>query len=220
MSGIFPFRAVVDSNVFPQTRAYMIPLERLARHGVIRLFWSPLIIAEAHRRLTWLWLQRNEGDLSDASWERCSIAAKKMFAHATRMFKVVDDHPPYPGVWADPIRDPWDVPIYLAARNAGAHFVVTENLQDGPPPNSELAGLRGWERVIYISPSHFLDFMSWALDETALVTSDQGAASDVWWLAADTTTDQPAGQDWAMLRRMIQRYADSRHQQSSREPNV
>jgi hypothetical protein len=203
---------VIDSNVFPQTRAFMIPLERLSRQRTVRLFWSPLIIAEAHRTLTWLWLRRHGTDLDEANWERCSIDAKAMFAHATRMFEVVDDRPPYPALWAEPVRDQWDVPIFTAARNATAHFVVTTNLRHGPPRDREFADMRMWDQVIYISPGHFLDFVNWTLDQVAVVTSDPHATLDgAWWLFPHDPVDPPELRAWKQVSRLTRRHAEEVH---------
>jgi hypothetical protein len=88
---------VVDSNVFPRLR-WLRPLIQAARQGYVQLIRSPLIIAEAQRLLTWLWLERHGGDLSDAAWRRCSEDAKRMFAHLTAAFHVVEDRPPAAGV--------------------------------------------------------------------------------------------------------------------------
>jgi hypothetical protein len=132
-----------------------------------------------------------------------------MFAHPTRMFEVVDDRPPYPSVWADPVRDPWDVPIFVAARNAATQFVVTMNLQDGPRPDPAFAGLRVWARVVYVSPDQFLDFVSWTLDEVAGILADPDAGlATPWWLVPEDPTDQPQDRQWKQIRRLLQRHAE------------
>lgn len=54
----FPVREVMDSCVFPRTKQWLIPLTDLAAGGFLLPMWSPLIIAESNRVLTWLWIKR------------------------------------------------------------------------------------------------------------------------------------------------------------------
>src|SRR5262249_50731987 len=123
--------AVVDSCVFPR-RDWLDPILRGARTGYVVPIWSPLIISEVNRLLTWLWLKRHAGDQTARAWAACSAASKRWFEIMTAVFRVVDDCPPPEETWSSP-RDMWDVPIWSAARRSGAHVIVTANLQDGPP---------------------------------------------------------------------------------------
>jgi hypothetical protein len=81
-----PARAVIDSWVFGHLHAWINPLILAARAGAIELLWSPVIIAESNRLLTWLWLQRHDGDLSGPSKRRCSQDAKVFLQIARTVF--------------------------------------------------------------------------------------------------------------------------------------
>ena len=200
---VFPIRAVVDTNVFAKTRLYMSPLERRSREGVVRLFWSPWIVSEVNRVLTWLWLRRTGGDVSDANWRACSIAAKAMFEHVTRMFEVVEDRPPYPTVWTYELLDEWDIPIFAAAKSAGAHFILTENIDDGPPADQQFGCLRVWDKVIYTRPRQFLDFLAWTLDEFATVMLPGDAPSYSSWWHPPAECEDP---EWEIVLRLAIRH--------------
>ena len=104
--------------------------------------WSPSIIAELNRVLTWKWLERTAQPastriaafaygLSGANWSRCSAAAAAMMEILESTFEVVAPRPPYPEAW-EGLTGPWDVPIWAAAVDGGAHFVVSDNKRDHP----------------------------------------------------------------------------------------
>lgn len=135
--------------------------------GTVVPVWSPLIIAEVNRLLTWLWLKRAHGDHGDAAWKRCSEASRAWFSVVTRVFRVVDDHPPYEQGWVDEPADTWDIPIWTAAVRAQQRFpgapvfIVTDNLKDGPPGDSQ--GLQHYRDVGFIHPVSFISLISaWA----------------------------------------------------------
>ena len=67
--------------------------------------WSPWIIAELNRVLTWDWIQRNRG-----SEHACSEAAKKMMELLLPAFELVNPLPPYPVAWPE-LNDLWDLPV-------------------------------------------------------------------------------------------------------------
>ncbi|MBI4492306.1 MAG: PIN domain-containing protein [Chloroflexi bacterium] len=157
-----PLRAVIDTCVFPHTRRWLAPLIDHARNGHVKLFWSPAIIAEANRLLTWLWLDRHDSALTDAAWNRCSAAAHRMFARLTTVFHVSEDRPPPEALWSPRPLDEWDVPIWTAAVRAKADFIVTENLKDGPPPDGQ--GLRRHGDITYVHPDQFLALVDWWAD--------------------------------------------------------
>lgn len=159
---LLPVRVVVDSCIFPQTRKWLIPLVQAAETGYLDLIWSPLTIAEANRVLTWLWVKRHGGDLSEKSWLSCSESAKKMFLHLTRVFRVVDDRPPLEDTWTEHPSDEWDVPIWTAAVRAESHFIITENLSDGPP--EDVNGCREYAGIIFVHPATFLEFLNYLTD--------------------------------------------------------
>jgi hypothetical protein len=146
-----PLVAIVDSCVFPR-RAWLDPILRGARAGYVRPIWSPLIISEVNRLLTWMWLQRRGTELSTAAWQACSADAKRWFTIMTAVFQVIDDCPPPEETWDSP-RDTWDVPIWSAAKRSGAHVIVTANLRDGPPTDRQ--GRQVFEGVIWCHPVMF-----------------------------------------------------------------
>lgn len=150
---LLPFRIVVDACVFPQTKRWIIPILDAAKAGYVTPYWSPLIIAESNRVLTWLWLKRHGREFTDRSWRECSADFKKMFAHLTEVFQVIDDRPPAPQTWDRP-SDPWDIPIWTAAKRCEATFVITDNLADAPPENVD--GLQVFDGVYFVHPDEFL----------------------------------------------------------------
>ena len=153
-------RVVVDSNVFARTK-WIGPIVDSARAGYTPLHWCPCIIAETSRLLARLWISRNEGDVSPPGWRRHADKAKAWFAVMTMLFHVVDDRPPYDPQWADPPPDEWDAPIWSAAVRANAHIIVTENLQDGPPPDEQ--GIRRFQGIWFMHPDFFVKLLEvWA----------------------------------------------------------
>ena len=160
---LFPLRAVVDSCIFPHVQAWLKPILEDARLGYVLPLWSPLILAESNRTLTWLWLTRHGGDLSAESRRRCSEAAKQMFTHLTTAFRIVEDCPPLDLLWSRHPADDWDAPIWTAAIRSRAHFIVSENLEHGPPETGEL---RTYGGVYLIHPSDFIQFIDWLADVT------------------------------------------------------
>ena len=162
LANVLPVRAVVDSCVFPRVRKWLEPIILAAQTDVVVPLWSPLIISESNRLLTWLWLERHGGDLSDAGWRQCSDAAKKWFGRVSHVFQVVDDRPPPEPAWTDRPIDEWDTPIWTAAKRGGAHCIVTENLKDGPPPDAN--GLQQYEGIFFIHPDNFLRALDYLAD--------------------------------------------------------
>jgi len=157
----------VDTCVFPRTKKWLGPIIDGAKNGVVIPIWSPLIIAEVNRFLTWRWLKLNDGNQGDTAWKKCSEASKIWFSNVTAVFRVIDDHPPYEQTWSDHPRDIWDIPIWTAAIRAqqsyrGAPvFVVTDNLRDGPPKDEH--GLQYHRDVGFIHPEQFAQLIdAWA----------------------------------------------------------
>lgn len=101
-------RALLDTSVLVPVRT-RIALLGAARSGVFVAVWSPWIIAELNRVLTWLWLERTGGVLSPANQRACSNAANAMMVLLLDAFVLVDPH----GVdtRADWLNDPFDFPI-------------------------------------------------------------------------------------------------------------
>ena len=149
-------RAVIDTSVLfkPSLRA---ELQRLAVQGVFAAIWSPWIIAELNRVLVWRWLATTGGDLATANHIRCSQSAKKMMALLLAAFEVVNPRPPYPDAWST-LSDADDQPIWAAAIEAHAQYVVSDNTNDYPPRGTD--GRCQYQGIEYISGRDFLALVS------------------------------------------------------------
>lgn len=176
-------RAVVDSCVFAKRR-WIGPIALAAQAGYLVPLWSPCIIAETSRLLTWLWMQRHPGPLDTAARRAYSEYGHRWFDALSPVFSVVEDQPPPEPMWADP-RDTHDAPIWTAAVRGRALYVVTENLKDGPPVDVD--GLRTHAGITYIHPDDFVPLVDlWAelvaarqvpiRDRLPLILAQQAAA--------------------------------------------
>jgi len=147
-------RAVIDTNVLfaPRLRA---ELQELTFQGGFTAIWSPWIIAELNRVLVWQWItDRTNGDLSPANERACSQSAKRMMTLLLAAFEVVNPRPPYPAAWDD-LADVDDHPIWAAAVEGGAQYVVSDNTSDYPPRQAD--GRHVYRDIEYISGRDFLD---------------------------------------------------------------
>lgn len=199
-------RAVVDANVFLRTARWLAPLEDLARNNYARLFWSPWIIGEAHRVLTWLWTQRAGPPYHTTErWAACSRAAKAFSAHVAPFMAVVEDRPPFEPSWTTTPADEWDVPIWTAAIRANAHVVVTDNVADGPPADAH--GVRQYNHVCYLQPDRCLAFMDWLIDDLGSLPmpnlADEHIADATWWVPT-LPASGGAAHVHAAVRRFVQ----------------
>jgi hypothetical protein len=149
-------QAVLDTSVLfkPSLRA---ELQRLAVQGVYYAIWSPWIIAELNRVLVWRWLTNTDGDLSAANYLRCGQSAKKMMTLLLAAFDIVNPQPPYPVAWAS-LTDADDHPIWAAAVEAHAQYVVSDNTHDYPPRGTD--GRCQYQGIEYISGRDFLALLS------------------------------------------------------------
>ena len=128
-----PLVGVVDTSVLVSRRD-IEPIAEAARDGYVIPVWSPCIISEAVRVLTWRWLRsrlheprtpRDDTLLTRQLEAACSRDAKVWFGIMTEIFRVVVDRPPDELAWSPEVRDPWDLPIWNAAVRSRADFVVT-----------------------------------------------------------------------------------------------
>lgn len=69
-------------------------------------------------------------------------------------FELVNPRPPYPPAWPS-LADAWDHPIWAAAKEGGARFVISENSHHFPPRRSD--GKRAHEGIEYLRARDFLD---------------------------------------------------------------
>ena len=72
--------AVIDTSALFGSR-HRIDLQSLAQAGLFIAVWSPWIIGELNRVLTWQWVSAiRVRDISDESREACGQAARTMMA--------------------------------------------------------------------------------------------------------------------------------------------
>jgi predicted nucleic acid-binding protein len=142
-----PIRAVIDtSSLVP----FILRRDLLvaAHEGLFTAIWSPWIIAELNRVLTWRWIARHGDDISPATQQACSAAAKAMMTLLLPAFTLVNPLPPYPIPWAT-LRDQWDLPIWAAAVAGQAQYVISENHHDYPPREED--GRHRYQGIEYLS---------------------------------------------------------------------
>lgn len=163
-----PLIAVIDTCVFPRKK-WLDSIRDAAQAGYLVPVWSPLIIAEVTRLLTWQWLHRHRGEQTPSTWARCSADAKAWFTLMTAVFRVAEDAPPLEDAWESP-RDEWDLPLLSAAKRYGASFIVTENLQDGPPEDHRR--LRIFDGILWCHPDLFLNMVNVWSDFVATGSQD------------------------------------------------
>jgi hypothetical protein len=72
-------------------------------------------------------------------------------------FVTVTPAPPYPQPW-EGLSDPWDQPVWAAAKLGDARYVVSENTNDFPPPDHQ--GRHVWEGIEYTTGREFLDLVA------------------------------------------------------------
>jgi hypothetical protein len=149
-------RAVLDTSALVPA-AQREDLQSLAQAEIYHGIWSPWIIAELNRVLTWRWIRASHGDVSRANEKACSRAAQRMMALLFATFRLVHPEPPYPPAW-ESLTDPWDQPIWAAAKLSGATHVVSENSRHFPPVGQD--GQHSHEGIVYLTGQAFIDLLS------------------------------------------------------------
>jgi hypothetical protein len=164
-------RAVLDTSVLVPARLRE-ELQSLAQDGAFTAIWSPWIIAELYRTLTWRWIAHpavrvttaggnvvTACDISPANWARCGQQAKRMMQIllSTPNWQLVDPRPPYPPAW-ETLDDVWDEPIWAAAVIGQVQYVVSDNTHDFPP--CEVDGRHIYEGIEYINGTDFIALVS------------------------------------------------------------
>lgn len=145
-------RVVLDTSVLVPARL-RAALHEAADGGQFIALWSPWIIGELYRVLTWQWLERTR-DYSAANYADCGRSAKAMMALLIGTCETISPVPPYPPVWPT-LTDPDDYPIWAAARLGRADYVVSNNTRDFPPPDPD--GRPHYEGIEYLTGQAFLD---------------------------------------------------------------
>jgi hypothetical protein len=151
-----PMRAVLDTSALVPG-AQRDDLQALAQAGLYIGIWSPWIIAELNRVLTWQWIRASHGDLSRTNEKACSRAAKRMMTLLFTTFELVHPEPPYPPAW-ESLTDIWDQPIWAAAKLGRAAYVVSENTRHFPPTGPD--GQHRHEGIVYRTGQAFIDQLS------------------------------------------------------------
>ncbi len=126
-------------------------LETYARLGYYEGYWSPWIIAEVTRVLTWRWIRQH--GMEDASMRSCSRSAKLMMGHLEATLHIVRPIIPYPLGWPT-LGDSDDRPIWAAAKAIPADYVVSDNRSDFPLSNAQ--GAAEYQGTIYITSRDFI----------------------------------------------------------------
>jgi len=132
-------------------------LQALAQVGLFTGIWSPWIIAELNRVLTWKWIRAAHGDISRTNEKACARAAKRMMELLLATFELVHPQPPYPPAW-ESLADVWDQPIWAAAKLGRAQYVVSENTRHFPPMGQP--GFHSYEGITYLTGQAFIDLLS------------------------------------------------------------
>ena len=144
-------KALLDANV-------LIPhgmrqtLETYARLGFYEGYWSPWIIEEMARSVTWRWIRRYGAE--NASRSALSRIAKIAMSHLEPTFRVISPTVPYPSVWPT-LRDPGDHPVWAAAVTASVDYIVSDNTKDFPPRDAQ--GIARYQGITYITFKDFIE---------------------------------------------------------------
>jgi hypothetical protein len=191
-----PLRVVSDANIFTG-RSWVERLIRESEGGRVHLYWSPKILEEVGRTRLWIWIKkafRQEAPPSGSSgwkalWARYSEEAHAWFARISPLIRATEDQPPHEPAWAAPLQDPNDAWLWNTARRVDADLVVTMNLKDGPPTDTD--GSRIHEGIAYVHPRVFMLLLDvWGeihtsgeipddLHEQVLIAAVPGGAVDV-----------------------------------------
>lgn len=135
-------------------------LQQAAQYGYCTLVWSPWIIAELNCVLTWDWIRRPKGDrargdISKTSEKTCGEAAHAMMAILLPSFELANPVPPYPEAW-EGFPDAWDHPIWAAAVESAAEYVVTTDLKHAPKFDPTQSNRHIHQGIEYLRPQDFL----------------------------------------------------------------
>ncbi len=154
-------RAVIDTSALAPS-GLRRELQQAAQLGLLTALWSPWIIAELNRVLVWRWIKdpppdRPLNDLSRANERRCSVMAQQMMSWLFPSFEVVTPLPPYPPPWTG-LSDRGDHPIWAAAVEGKAQYVVSENTRHYPPRGA--SGRHVYQGIEYLPGRVFLTLLA------------------------------------------------------------
>lgn len=143
-------KALLDANVLIPHRTRQT-LETYARLGFYEGYWSPWIVEEMARGVTWRWIRANGTERE--SQDTLSRLAKMAMQHLEPTLHVVSPTLPYPAAWPA-LRDAGDHPVWAAAVLAEADYVVSDNTRDFPPPDH--SGVTRYGSITYITARAFM----------------------------------------------------------------
>lgn len=158
-------RAVVDSSVLvPAWSRLLLSTLAAARPVLYTPIWCEWIIAETWRVLTVQRLRRLPL-ITPADERQLSASANAMLTALLQVMTFVSVVPPFDPAWPT-ANDAADLPIWSAALQAGAEFVVSHNLRDFPPRDAD--GLCAYEGVEFMTTANFVgEVLGLDLDEVA-----------------------------------------------------
>lgn len=149
--------AVIDTSVLV-SNANRECLITAAYENLYRPIWSPWIIAELNRVLTWNWIRKKGLKEKD----QCSRRHKNLMSLLTGAFECVDPKPPWQQAWPE-LTDLDDLPIWTTARFVGADYIVSGNTNDFPP--EDVFGKHTWEGIECILIQDFMDLIGFEIDD-------------------------------------------------------
>ena len=147
-----PPRAVLDSSVLVSRWSRLL-LSNLAaaRPTLYAPVWCEWIIAETWRVLATQRL-RQLSPFTAADERQLSRSANEMLRALLQVMTFVTVVPPFLDAWSG--GDPNDLPIWTAAVQSGASFVVSHNLRDFPPRDAE--GRCAYAGIEFITTENFV----------------------------------------------------------------
>ncbi|MCY0877747.1 MAG: PIN domain-containing protein [Firmicutes bacterium] len=143
-------RAVCDTSVLVPSR-YRKKFHQAAEAGLFVPMWSPWIIGELYRVLSWKWAETH--GTTDEQWRVCSEKANTMMLLLEQCWTLVDSRQPWPLAWSS-LEDEFDKPVFATAVRGGAHYVVSNNTHDFLPANKQ--GRHVWQGIEYMTAPVFL----------------------------------------------------------------
>ncbi|MHB1610071.1 MAG: PIN domain-containing protein [Sulfobacillus sp.] len=143
-------RAVCDTSVLVPS-GYRKRLQEAAVAGLFTPIWSPWIIGELYRILSWKWTVKHGP--SDLEQRRCSKNANQMMLLLEPYWELVSSTPPWPASWPQ-LTDSFDEPIFATAFRGQAQYVISNNTNDFPPEDAQKRHI--WQGIEYMPASVFL----------------------------------------------------------------
>jgi hypothetical protein len=157
--------AVLDSSVLvPVWSRLLLSTLAATRPALYTPIWCEWIIAETCRVLTTQRLRRLAA-ITAADERQLSVSANAMLTALLQVMHFVTVVPPFDAAWSG-ASDAADLPVWSAAVRAGAQFVISHNMRDFPPRNTD--GLCVYAGIEFITTANFVvDILGLDLDAVA-----------------------------------------------------